>query len=93
MYETLACGVPAIVTDFPGQRELVISAGCGIVIPPDDPSALAKAVREMSEKPKMAREMGRLGREAVVRDHSWQRRADDTGDAIRRAIARRAAHV
>jgi glycosyltransferase involved in cell wall biosynthesis len=93
MFETLACGVPVIVTDFPGQRELVSDTGSGIVIPPDDPKALANAVQKLIGNPEMARQMGRRGREAVVREHSWQRRADDTGDAIRRAIARKVAHV
>jgi glycosyltransferase involved in cell wall biosynthesis len=93
VFETLACGVPVIVTAFPGQRELVAETGSGIVIPPDDPEALANAVRELSGNPEAARQMGMRGREAVVREHSWQRRADDTVDAIRQAIAQKAAHA
>jgi glycosyltransferase involved in cell wall biosynthesis len=89
VFETLACGVPAIVTDFPGQRELVRDTGSGIVIPPDDPLALAKAVKRLSSNPEMAREMGRRGRDAILSGHSWQRRAESTSHAICQAIARK----
>ncbi|HWR51661.1 MAG TPA: glycosyltransferase family 4 protein [Bryobacteraceae bacterium] len=93
VFETLACGVPVIVTDFPGQREVVIDNDCGIVIPPDNPRALASAVARLTANLGAAAEMGRRGSHAVVREHSWQRRADDTIDAIESTIAERARHV
>lgn len=76
--ETLACGVPAIVTDFPYMAQLVRENRCGIVIPPDDPKALAKAVRFLYEHPNERAEMGRRGREVVVREHSWEHRVELT---------------
>lgn len=44
MYETLACGVPIIVSDFPGQADLIRNGNCGLVIPPENEVSLAKAV-------------------------------------------------
>ncbi|MCB1562586.1 MAG: glycosyltransferase family 4 protein [Alphaproteobacteria bacterium] len=78
LYETLACGVPAIVTDLPGQADLVRREACGLVIPVDDPSALASAVTRLSVYPQEAEMMGRNGHEAAVRDHSWFARAQQT---------------
>ena len=52
--EALACGKPVIVTDYPGQADLVRSADCGIVIPPDDPEALAAAVAKLANSPATA---------------------------------------
>lgn len=78
LFETLACGVPVIVTDFPGMADLVREYSCGLVIPPDDPKALAEAVRYLYEHPKIRAEMGRRGRESVEKKHSWDSRADDT---------------
>ena len=40
LYETLACGIPVIATDLPGQAEVVRAGNCGIVIPCDDAAAL-----------------------------------------------------
>lgn len=93
VFETLACGVPVIVTDFPGQREMIAGIASGIVIPPDDPIALASAVRKLNGDPEAARDMGRRGREAMVRDHSWQNRADATGNMICHVLAQKMTHA
>jgi glycosyltransferase involved in cell wall biosynthesis len=78
LYEIAACGVPAIVTDFPGQADLVRQHECGIVIPPDDPSALAAAVARLADDAGEARAMGARGRAAIVAAHSWDARAEAT---------------
>lgn len=82
VYETLACGRPVIVTDFPGQAELVRESECGIVIPPDDPDALAQAVSYLYHHDIERNEMGRRGREAVEQSHSWSQRASDTSKVL-----------
>jgi len=84
-FETLACGVPVIVTDFPGQADLIRECDCGLVIPPDDPAALARAVAELAADPERAAAMGRRGRETVVANHSWDKRAADTFEVIQQA--------
>lgn len=78
LYEALACGVPVVVTDFPGQADLVRSFACGLVIPPGDPTAIAAAVRRLQREGEMRAAMGRRGREAVLKHHSWQERAQTT---------------
>lgn len=84
VYEILASGVPAIVTDIPGQVEIVREHECGIVIPPEDPVALARAVADLHANPELARAMGARGRQAVVEQHSWDRRAADTDALLER---------
>ena len=78
LYETLACGVPAIVSDLPGQAEIIRQYRCGLVVPMAAPEEVARAVRYLAEHPEEREEMGKRGRRAVVADHSWQRRAVDT---------------
>lgn len=84
LFETLACGVPALVTDFPGQADLVRGASCGLVVPSDDPGALARAVASLAGDPSAAQAMGRRGHALVLADHSWDARAAQT-DAMLRA--------
>ena len=44
--EALACGVPQVATDVGGTRE-ALTPETGILIPPNNPDALAEAVLEL----------------------------------------------
>lgn len=82
LYETLACGVPVIITDFPGQADLVNNNNCGLVIPPEDPEALAKAVAYLNAHPQERKEMGSKGRQLIEQEHSWDKRASVTEEVL-----------
>ena len=79
-----------MVTDLPGQAEVVRAGACGIVIPCDDAAALARAVAQLAAGPAAAREMGRRGAEFVRREHSWAARAATIDRVLRAALAERA---
>lgn len=49
--EAMMCGIPSVTTDLPGGRYPVVSTGFGRVIPPRDPVALEKAIRELAASP------------------------------------------
>lgn len=83
VFETMACGVPVIVTDHPGQADLVRSLGCGIVVPADDPAELARSVDRLAGDPERSRRMGTRGHEAAVERHSWKHRAAETARILR----------
>ncbi|MEM4217462.1 MAG: glycosyltransferase family 4 protein [Candidatus Methanomethylicaceae archaeon] len=80
--ETLACGVPVIVTDWPGQADLVRKNRCGLVIPPDDPKALAEAVAYLYYHPEERIAMGERGRKLVEAEYSWDRCAQMTSEIL-----------
>ena len=86
VFEALACGVPVIVTDHPGQADLVRGELCGWVVPPDDPPAVARAVAQALGDPKERAARGLRGRKAVVRTLSWDQRAGTTDACLRRLI-------
>lgn len=70
-----ALGVPVIITDVGGLGETVRGEETGLVVPPENPDALADAVvRFFSEDlgPRL-----RAGVEAVRRAHSWDVLADE----------------
>jgi glycosyltransferase involved in cell wall biosynthesis len=91
LFEIVSCGVPVIVTDFPGQADFVREQECGVVIPPESPVALAEAVRHLADSPALARVMGERGRAAITTAHSWAHRAEDTARVLRRITCRAAA--
>ena len=78
LFETLACGVPAIVSDLPGQADFIRENKCGIVVPVDDEDLLIQAIKEIDDKPEEAELMGNRGHHVVVNHHSWYKRSEDT---------------
>jgi glycosyltransferase involved in cell wall biosynthesis len=86
LYESMACGVPVICSDTPGQAEFVRADDAGIVVPPDDPAAVAAAVAQLAGDPAASAAMGARGRRAVEERYSWRARARQRLDVIERAI-------
>lgn len=72
--EYIACGRPIVVTDIPGPRELVRTLGCGLVVPPGDPEALAHAIGRALEEPAYRTAAIRAS-EIVRKENSWDRTA------------------
>ena len=69
-YSILAAGRPLIASVDEGSEvaRTVERAGAGIAIPPEDPEALAKAIRRMIDDPEELAAMGASGRRFV---ESW----------------------
>ena len=57
--ESMAQGIPAVVSSAGGLPELVEDGVCGRVVPPGDAAALAAALCEMAADPELVRRMGR----------------------------------
>jgi hypothetical protein len=66
LVEAMAAGRPVVVSDLPRQAALVRAAGCGLVVPPDDPDAHAAALTRLLSDADAAREMGAAGRQAFL---------------------------
>jgi len=86
LFETLACGIPAIVSDLPGQADLVRAGGCGLVVPCGDAAALARAVGELVADRAQARQMGERGAALVRAEHSWRARAIEIDKVLRSCL-------
>jgi glycosyltransferase involved in cell wall biosynthesis len=65
--ESMAFGVPPIVTDTGGSAELVLDGQSGLVVPPGDAGAIADAIRFLYENPTERALMGRRARERLDR--------------------------
>ncbi|MAU45845.1 MAG: colanic acid biosynthesis glycosyltransferase WcaL [Yangia sp.] len=63
--EAMACGVPTIGTDAGGVRELIDDGHTGKLVPPKDPTALARAIRELAQNPESALRFGEAGRACI----------------------------
>lgn len=73
LYEYAAAALPVVASDT-GQVGTVVEDGVtGLLVPPSDPAALARAVDTLVADRGRARLLGRTARERAVREHSWQR--------------------
>jgi glycosyltransferase involved in cell wall biosynthesis len=75
--EAMACGRPVVASDVGGLSELVVAGETGLLVPPDDPEALAGALLPMLRNPERAAAMGRAGRSRIERGFTWDRIADE----------------
>lgn len=66
--EAQACGVPCIVTDIPGARDLIIDGTTGLLVRPDSPQAIADAVCRMYDDRTLHHNLSRACR-PYIRDN------------------------
>ena len=64
--EAMAMALPVVATDVGGNAEAVSNGVSGIVVPSEDPDALAAAMLRLLEDPAGARKMGEAGRQIVA---------------------------
>ncbi|MFH0825988.1 MAG: glycosyltransferase family 4 protein, partial [Pseudomonadota bacterium] len=82
LLDYMMAGKPVIHAIEAGN-DLVAESGCGISVPPEDPSAIVQAVKTlMSLTPDERAAMGAKGRDYVVRHHDYRRLARQFLDAV-----------
>jgi len=59
LVESLAFGLPVIATNIGEQRAILENSGCGLLVPPDDPAAMAAAMGKIAESPEVRMELGK----------------------------------
>ncbi|HML54235.1 MAG TPA: glycosyltransferase family 4 protein [Solidesulfovibrio magneticus] len=70
--EAMAAGLPVVATRISGNEEVVADGETGLLVPPDDPDALAGALAGFLADAALRRRMGAAGRERVCREYSWR---------------------
>jgi glycosyltransferase involved in cell wall biosynthesis len=83
--EAMACGTPVICADRTSLPE--VAGEAGVLVDPDDPAAFAAELRELLGSPARRQELAAAGIRRA-RQFTWQRAAELTVAAYRRALGR-----
>lgn len=73
LIEAMACKLPAVVTDIPGNREWVNDGINGLLFPVKDSNALADKITRLLEDEKLRRNLASKAYETVSEKADWQR--------------------
>ena len=61
----MACGKACIATDVPGSRDIIEDGISGLLVPPEDPHALANAIQRLIDDPELRQQLGLAARQRV----------------------------
>jgi glycosyltransferase involved in cell wall biosynthesis len=87
--EAMACGLPALLHDACGNREMIDQGVNGLVADLGSPGKLADAIKSSLQDPARLREFGRHAREKVVTCFSLRSMADAYEEVYRELAAGR----
>lgn len=70
--EALARGLPVVATRVGSVPELLLSGEAGLLVEPEEPSALAAAIVALRDDPELARSLAARGRRHVVENYDLE---------------------
>jgi glycosyltransferase involved in cell wall biosynthesis len=89
LLEAAACGRPLIATDVPGCREIARPGVNALLVPTDEPAALADALDALASDAALRRQFGAAGRALVETSFSAERIGEEIVALYRRMLAAR----
>jgi len=74
--EASSCGLPVVVSDADGPKEVVKDGITGVIVPKNNPAAAAEALERLVLNPKLREQMGQAGRKLVLGNYTWEKSLD-----------------
>ncbi len=73
LMEAMSCGLPVVTTNVSGIPELVRNGVNGLLVPPDDPQALAEVLQRIHRDPRLAESLGRQAATTIRENFDGER--------------------
>lgn len=70
--EAMASGLPVVATDVGGNPELVVPGSTGVLVPPQDATAMAHAIEQYLLQPQLIATHGQAGRKRIEMEFSME---------------------
>jgi glycosyltransferase involved in cell wall biosynthesis len=87
--EAMACGTPVVATRSGALPEVIRTGGGGLLVPPEDPEALAKAITTLAEQPEARVAFGAEAPARIQEAYAWPRVAARTALVYAETVAER----
>ncbi len=68
--EAMAAGLPVVASDIPDNRQMLAHGAAGLLVPPEEPTALASAIAQVLDSPALAGDLGQVARERAAESFS-----------------------
>jgi glycosyltransferase involved in cell wall biosynthesis len=69
LVEAMACSLPCVATRVSGSEDLIADGVNGLLVPPEQPTDMARALQRIIEEPTFAQRLAEQARATVVRDY------------------------
>jgi glycosyltransferase involved in cell wall biosynthesis len=86
--EAMACGLPAVITDFGDNGRWVKDEVNGFLVPPQDPTALAAAVINLLQDKGKRQRFGKVSRKVIDENNNWNKEMGKMEKLYREQIER-----
>lgn len=86
--EAMACGTPVVASAVGGLQYSVTDGVTGLLVPPQDPLALAQCLGHLHANPRLAQAMGRAGIRRVRSRFTWEHVTASLVEAYRKVACR-----
>ncbi|MDP2923095.1 MAG: glycosyltransferase [Candidatus Omnitrophota bacterium] len=91
--QSMAAGVPVVATAVDGNLETVVDGVTGILVPPKDPQAMAKAIVRILKDRELARRMGESAKKTIHERFTIQIMLKNMEDLYKRLLTPKIAFI
>jgi len=75
LFEAMSCGLPVVATTVGGTPEIVEHMKNGVLVPPQNPQAIADALSQLLAQKEVSTEIGKQAKQYIHRKLSWKESA------------------
>jgi YD repeat-containing protein len=86
LFEAMAAGRPVIASDLPSIREILTDGVNALLVPPEDPAALAKALRMLASDNALGKRLAERSAQDVQR-YTWDERGRKIASMLRDIVS------
>jgi glycosyltransferase involved in cell wall biosynthesis len=76
--QAMACGLPVIVTENVGAKDLIVDGVNGFIVPVGAPDVIADRLRQLHSDPELCQKMGLAAKLTIEKGYTWH----DYGDRL-----------